>query len=145
MLGYCARFDLDPASDRFFTITFPGMDWGVSQGENEEDGRAMALDLLRTMIREHIRKGEDIPHPRMRRGARYRLITLPALEAAKVELYRVFRVSGIRKAELARRIGIPKTTVDRLFDLKHHSRLDQIEAAFAALGKELTIEVRDAA
>ncbi len=102
----------------------------------------MALDLLRTMIREHIRMGEDIPRPRARRGARYRLIALPALEAAKVELYRVFRASGIRKAELARRMGIPKTTVDRLFDLKHHSRLDQIEAAFSALGKELTIEVR---
>jgi antitoxin HicB len=145
MLGYCARFDPDPESDRFFTITFPDLDWGVSQGEDEEDGRAMALDLLRTMIREHIRKGEGIPRPRVRRGGRYRLIALPALEAAKVELYRIFRASGIHKAELARRMGIPKTTVDRLFDLKHHSRLDQIEAAFSALGKELSIEVRDAA
>jgi antitoxin HicB len=46
---------------------------------------------------------------------------------------------------LARRLGISKTNVDRLFDLKHHSRLDQIEAAVKALGKELTIDVRDAA
>jgi len=46
-----------------------------------------------------------------------------------------FLASGIRKAELARRLGIPKTTVDRLFDLDRHTRLDQIEAAFAALGK----------
>ena len=53
--------------------------------------------------------------------------------------------SRIRKAELARRLRIPKTTVDRLFDFENHTRLDQIEAAFAALGKELSIIVRDAA
>ena len=35
---------------------------------------------------------------------------------------------------------------DRIeFDLTHHSRLDQMEAAFKALGKELAIEIRDAA
>ena len=65
--------------------------------------------------------------------------------AAKAELYSVFRASGIKKVELARRLGIPKTTVDRLFDLDHHSRLDQIEGAFSALGKRLAVEVRDAA
>ena len=57
----------------------------------------------------------------------------------------MFRASGIKKAELARRLGIPKTTVDRLFDLDNHSRLDHIEAAFAALGKQIALEIRDAA
>jgi len=51
----------------------------------------------------------------------------------------------VRKAELARRLGIPKANIDRLFDLRHRSRLDQIEAAFKALGKEIRIEVRAAA
>ena len=55
-----------------------------------------------------------------------------------------FLASGIRKAELARRLGIPKTTVDRLFNFEHHTRLDQMEAAFAALGKRLSIEISDA-
>jgi DNA-binding transcriptional regulator LsrR (DeoR family) len=51
----------------------------------------------------------------------------------------------MRKAELARRLGIPKTTVDRLFDFANHTRLDQIEAAFAVLGKRIAVEVKDAA
>jgi antitoxin HicB len=46
---------------------------------------------------------------------------------------------------LARRLGVPKTSVDRLFDLRHRSRLDHIEAAFKALGKDITIYVRNAA
>ena len=70
---------------------------------------------------------------------------MPALSAMKAELYRAFRESGIRKADLARRLGIPTANVDRLFDLKHHSRIDQIEAAFKAVGKKLTIGIRDAA
>ena len=47
--------------------------------------------------------------------------------------------------DLARRLGIPKTIIDRLFDLNHHSRLDQMEAAFAALGKRLAVQIEDAA
>jgi antitoxin HicB len=145
MVAYYARFEPDAESDRFFTITFPDIEWGGSQGENEEDGRAMALDLLRTLIGEHMRKGEEIPRARSYRGSRYRLIALSALESAKVELYRAFLASGIRKTELAQRLGIAKTNVDRLFALNRKSRLDQIEAAFASLGKRLEIEVRDAA
>ena len=47
----------------------------------------------------------------------------------KAELYRAFTATGIRKADLARRLGISRSNVDRLFDLKHQSRLDQLEAA----------------
>jgi antitoxin HicB len=35
--------------------------------------------------------------------------------------------------------------IDRLLDLNHASRLDQIEAALAALGKRLTLDLADAA
>ena len=145
MLGYYARFTPDPESDRFFTITFPDMDWGVSQGEDEQDGRDMALDLLRTMIGELIRQGKSVPAPKKYRGPQYRLIVLPALEAAKVELYRAFLNSALRKVELARRLGMPKANVDRLFSLSRKTRFDQIEAAFAALGKRVDISVNDAA
>jgi len=40
---------------------------------------------------------------------------------------------------------MPKTHIDRLFSLRRHSRLDQIEAGLAALGKRLHVETRDAA
>jgi antitoxin HicB len=142
-MEYPARFE--PESTGGFVISFPDFDWGVTQGNSEADGREMALDALLTMIREHIRSGEEVPRPTRPRGRKYRMIRLPALESAKVELYQAFTSSGIRKTELARRMGISKVNIDRLFDLKHHSRLDQMEAAFRALGKDLAIQVRDAA
>jgi antitoxin HicB len=52
---------------------------------------------------------------------------------------------GIRKAELARRLNWHKTQVERLLDLSHSSRMDQIEAALAVLGKHVTIGIANAA
>ena len=48
---------------------------------------------------------------------------------------------GIKKAELARRLGWHVPQVDRLFDLKHASRFDQIEAAARALGRHVEVSV----
>ena len=47
--------------------------------------------------------------------------------------------------EAARRLGWHGPQVDRLLDLRHKSRMDQLEAAFRALGRKLGIEVVKAA
>ena len=144
MLFFNALFEPDREKGGF-VVTFPDLKWGVTQGETEEDAMAMAADALEMVVRDYIERGEPLPLPSKVRGRKYRAIRLPAIQSAKAELYMAFKESGIRKAELARRLGIPKTTVDRLFDFGNHTRLDQIEAAFAVLGKRLVFEVRDAA
>jgi antitoxin HicB len=53
--------------------------------------------------------------------------------------------AGLRKTELARRLGWHAPQVDRLLDLRHASKLEQLDQAFHALGKRLVLEVRDAA
>jgi len=143
MNEYLALFE--PAEEGGFVVTFPDFDWGVTQGDTDEEAVEMAIDALEMIVADHIEKGQPLPRTSKLRGRKYRLIALPALSAMKAELYRAFRESGIRKADLARRLGIPTANVDRLFDLKHSSRIDQIEAAFKAVGKELTIGIRDAA
>lgn len=42
---------------------------------------------------------------------------------------------GMRKAELARRLGWHVPQVDRLFDLRHASKFEQLETAVAVLSK----------
>jgi antitoxin HicB len=64
---------------------------------------------------------------------------LAPLVAAKAELYRTMRKAGITKAELTRRIGISPQQAQRLFDIHHASRLDQIEAEMRALGRRLVV------
>jgi antitoxin HicB len=143
MVQYQALFE--PAEEGGYVVTFPDFRWGVTQGDSLEQADEMAADALGMILNDLIEKGERLPAPGRHRGRKYRMVRLPALHGAKVELYAAFGASGVRKADLARRMGISKVNVDRLFDLKHQSRLDQIEAAFRALGKELTFGVRDAA
>jgi antitoxin HicB len=142
-MQYQALFEPDPKGG--FVVTFPDFDWGVTQGDNQAEADAMASDALAMVIAHYIGHNQPLPRPRVHRGRRYRAVRLPALLGAKAELYSAFRQAGITKAELARRLGIPRMNVDRLFNPKHRSRLDQIEAALGAVSKRLTISVEDAA
>jgi antitoxin HicB len=63
----------------------------------------------------------------------------------KLQLYWALSTAGITRAELARRLGWKRESVDRLFRLDHRSRLEQLEAAFAVLGRTVDVDVKDAA
>lgn len=144
MEAYLALFQPDRKAGGY-VVTFPDFGYGVTQGETVAEATDMAQDLLILTIGDFIKETKPLPAPRRHRGARFRPVTLPALQAAKVDLYVSFLASGLKKAEFARRIGIPKTHIERLFSLRHHSRLDQLESAFAVLGKRLHVEARNAA
>ena len=126
-------------------VTFPDLPHGVTQGETLGEAIEMATDLLGCLITDVMEKKEALPAPSRPRGRKYQIVGLPALQSAKAELYMAFKESGLRKAELARRLGIPAAMVDRLFDFGYRTPIDRIEAAFAALGKRLAVEIRDAA
>jgi len=144
MPDYQAMFEPDEKRSGY-VVTFPDLGHGATQGETIEEAHEMARDLLRAILGELMKRGEAFPMPKKRRGRNVHAVALPALQAAKVDLYFAFRQSNIRKAEFARRMGIPKTSVERLFDLDHASRFDQIEDAFAALGKKIEFRILDAA
>lgn len=143
MVEYGALFE--PAEEGGFVVTFPDLGYGATQAETEDEAIEMAEDFLSCVLADLIRDGKEIPPAKPYRGRHYRTIRLPALPSLKTELYRFFLAAGIRKAELARRLGISKDNIERLFDFKHSTRLGQIEAAFAAIGKRLTVEVHEAA
>ncbi len=142
MLAYPALFEPE---GRGFVITFPDIPEAISEGNSADEAMEYAIDALQTVLSEYINRRLDIPQPKRARGNHVRLVYLPALAEAKIGLYRTMRAKGVRKADLARRIGWQKSQVDRLLDLKHASRLDQIETALNALDKRLTIQVEDAA
>jgi antitoxin HicB len=86
----------------------------------------------------------DIPTPsRLRKRAR--AVALPALAEAKIRLHQAMREEGIAKTDLARRLGWHVPQVDHFLDLGHASRLDQIESAFQALKRTLSITISPAA
>jgi antitoxin HicB len=125
-------------------VYFPDVPGAQTFGDDEQEALARAVDALETMFMGLIEYREDIPRPRApKRGEK--TVTLPALTVAKLELYQAMRAAGVGKAELARRLNCHLPQIDRLLDLNHASRLDQLEQAFAALGKRLEVAVLNAA
>jgi antitoxin HicB len=125
-------------------VRFPDFPEAQTFGDDEAEALSRAIDALETAIISRMSDREKIPPPsRPKRGQR--TVTLPALAAAKVALYEAMRRQGITKAELGRRLHWHMPQIDRLLDLRHASRLDQLETALAKLGKRLVLEVRRAA
>jgi len=141
MLRYRAK--LIP-EDGNILVSFPDFPNVHTFGDDEAEALARAVDALETLLMAMIEDRETIPEPKPVRR-RDRFITLPALTEAKIDLYREMRSSRVGKAELARRLNCHLPQIDRLLDLGHASRLDQLEQAFAALGKRLAVSVEDAA
>jgi antitoxin HicB len=82
---------------------------------------------------------EDVPAPSAGRGDR---VALPVQSALKVLLYQQMLRQGVRKAELARRMGLHRQEVDRILTLNHATSLAKIESAFATLGKQVDVSIR---
>jgi antitoxin HicB len=123
---------------------FPDVPIAHTFGDSKEECLRNALEALETAFIAMMSDRSDIPEPsRIKRGMDS--VALPALAEAKISLYREMLAADLRKAELARRLGWHKPQVDRLLDLRHDSRLDQIEQAFAALGKRMRIAIENAA
>jgi antitoxin HicB len=125
-------------------VTFPDFPDVHTFGDDEAEALRRAVDALETYFMGMIEDREPIPAPRtlLKKGI---AITLPVLTEAKLKLYELMRSEGIGKAEMARRLNCHLPQIDRLLDLEHASRLDQIEQAFLAIGKRLRISLEDAA
>lgn len=121
-------------------VTCPALPEVTTFGADEDDALAHAVDAIEEALAARIADGEAVPAGS--RGAP--AVRLPALTALKVELYRALRSSGLTRADLQRRLGWNRESVDRLFRLDHHSWLAQIEAAFHALGREIDVRIRAA-
>jgi antitoxin HicB len=121
-------------------VGFPDFPNVHTVGTDEADGLHRAEQALATALEAHIRERRDIPAPSPVTAEH---VAVPALIEAKIRLYQAMRDAKLGKAALAQRLGWHPPQVDRLFDLKHGSRVDQLEAAFAALGKRLVVAVQD--
>jgi antitoxin HicB len=138
MIAYPAKFT---PQKKAYMVTFPDIPEAITCGYSEQEAMEFAVDALETVLSEYIKRRREIPRASEGRGKNVWLVVLPALAEAKVQLYQAMHSQGVRKAELARRIGWHKSQMDRLLDLTHDSRLDQIETALKGLNKRLAVQV----
>lgn len=139
------RYPVELTVEEHGTVTsvVPDIPGTHSFGDDAAEALVRVVDSIESMMMALMADREDIPLPSPAAGRP--TVTLPALTAAKIGLYRAMREAGVGKAELARRLGWHLPQVDRALDLRHSSRLDMIEAALGALGKQLSVEIEEAA
>jgi antitoxin HicB len=124
-------------------VTFIGLP-ASTFGSDEADALLHAVDALETLFMGAIANRKPIPDPPVvPKKFKGKWVTVPALSEAKIELYKAMLAEKIGKAELARRLNAHLPQLDRLLDLSHASRLDQVEQALLAVGKRLTVEFED--
>lgn len=109
----------------------------LASGASEAEALRRARELLEAVLTMYMQEKHELPVPTLRPDLPS--VTLSILGGMKVALYREMRRQKVTKAELARRLQGHVPQVDRLLDLAHASRLDQMEQAFRALGSQLRV------
>lgn len=127
---------LTPDDNDTILVTFPDFPEAATYGDDEAEALARAVDALESVIDAYIRDKRDIPAPSAVTGAS---VTLPSLIDTKVQIYGAMRAQRVGKAELAKRLKVFLPQVDRLLDVRHGSKIDQLEAAAQALGTQLCV------
>lgn len=142
LFSYPAKFTT--GSDGRVLVQFIDLPRVATDGKDEREAMEEAMDALGSDLSIRLSRREEIPSPSpLRRGQR--LVPVPLWLAPKLALYLALREQRISNSELARRLGVHERVVRRMLDPKHATRPEKIQAALALLGKQMTVEVRDAA
>ena len=126
--------------DDAYIVTCRDLPGFNSVGDSIDDALAESVDAIALVLQDQIDHRQPVSRPSEKKRGEY-WVALPALDAAKIGLYEVMRAQRIRKSDLARKLGIHAPQVDRLLDLTHKSKLEQVEAALAVVGYRVTITV----
>ncbi len=121
-------------------VTFVDVPEAITFGTDEDEALLNAIDALETGLSFYVDARKPLPVA-SQPAVDQKTVRPSALECAKLGVYQAMTDQGIKKSELARRLGWHMPQIDRLFDLRHASRLDQIEAAATVLGKQVLVQI----
>ena len=124
-----------------YLVTFPDIPEAETAADTKEEALVVAVDALESAFDFYFDEKRLVPPPsKVKRGQPF--IHLSVTVAAKAMLHNEMLATGIKKAELARRMKMAAPNVERIFHAKHGTKFETLEAAFAALGKKIEISVR---
>ena len=139
--------DMAPDGRMNWLVTAPAFPEVTTFGINQASACQNGLGAIEEAMAARMADGEDIPAPMNGTHGLGRYVHVPGLTYLKIALYKLCRHQKVSRAELGRRLTWHREQVDRLFRLDHKSHLEQMEAAYMAIGVPLsfTIKVPDAA
>ncbi|MGE0109614.1 MAG: type II toxin-antitoxin system HicB family antitoxin [Bdellovibrionales bacterium] len=131
MFNYPVTLQKD--SDGSFMLTFPDVPEAITSGATEEEALCMAVDALECALSTYIDDKKPIPTPSKARGK----MVAPSLRASlKLSIYQAMQEQDVTKTKLGRALGIEMMQVNRILNLLHSTKIEQLEEALAVLGKQ---------
>ena len=116
-------------------VTCPDFPEVTTFGENKGEAVMRGRDAIEEAISARIAYRQDVPSPGLHKGKV--TVSMPHQTFLKIVLWNTMKEEKVKKAELARRLSVHGPQIDRLVDIRHQSRPELIDAAFAALGKQI--------
>ncbi len=135
---------LTPDKNGTVIAEFPDIPEALTVGADNSKALEWAQDALVVALSGYMDERRDIPMPSLPVQDQ-RTIPLPPQIAMKLSIYQGMRDQGITQAALGKRMGIDGRQVRRILDLDHNTSLYSLVGALKALGKELVIDIREAA
>ena len=135
---------LTPDENGTIIAQFPDVPEAMTVGANESNALEWAQDALVVALTGYMEERRDIPPPSKQKKGQ-EIVHLPPQVAMKLAIYQAMREQGITQAALGECIGVDSRQVRRILDLDHNTVLSQLVRALNCLGKELVIEIRNAA
>ena len=138
-MGYL--IELTPDDNATFLVTCPALPELTTFATTHAEAPLRARDAIEEALANRIADREEIPAPST--SPEHRAPVRPdAGQGRAVPRHAFDRVSA---PELADRLGVRASAIERMLDLNQRTGLPKIEAAFRALGRRLGIEVSPAA
>jgi antitoxin HicB len=131
--------ELERDTNGTYLVNFPDFPNVHSVGDDEGEALLNAADALETALDAALRSRQPFPSASKTKGTH--TVCLGAQASAKAELHNLMLGQGVRKSDLARLLHLHMPQVDRLLDVRHSTKLETLEAAFAVLGKRLEVRV----
>lgn len=124
-----------------FIASFRDVPEAITEAWDLEELKINARDALITAIDFYIEDGREFPAASELQTGDV-AVDLPASVIAKVMLLNTMIKANVRPADLARKMDIKPQEVTRITDIRHATKIDTIQSAFRALGKDLVLELR---
>ncbi|MGN8250236.1 type II toxin-antitoxin system HicB family antitoxin [Pseudomonas sp. SMV7] len=121
-------------------VSCPAVPEMACAGDTVEEALFDAVDALESALSFYVDQRQAIPLPATPTAGQP-VVRLPALTAAKAALWNIMVAQKISKTEMARRLGVNRPQVDRLIDLLHRSKIEQVEHALHMLGQRIELSV----
>ena len=142
MRAYPATLTPDP--DGGFTVTFRDVPEAITEGDSREEALLHAEGALESALAMYVAAKEPLPVTSAALADEV-VVPLSALGMAKTAIYDAMCEQNVGRAELAHRLRWHLPQVNRVLDPRHASKMEQVEAALAALGLRLIVDVAKAA